>query len=408
MDIEYVRSQFPALGGDWIFFDNAGGTQILEPVMRKIEEYLYASNVQLGATYEVSQVAGERVAAAAQGMATYINAADPVEIIMGSSTTLLMRILSICLGETFMPGDEVIVTNCDHEANIGPWADLSKKGIVVKTWRLNPETLDLHVEDLDALMTGRTRLVAVTHASNILGRINPIKDIAKFIHDRGAMICVDGVAYAPHRCIDIQELDVDFYGLSYYKTYGPHYAMLYAKREHQLRMPGINHFFIGQSEIPNKFQPGSVNYELSSGMLGLWDYLDGFAQAHGWLDVAEHQHAQVDFVFDTIAKHEETLSARLLNYLGSKEDVRIIGPPEPDRAVRVPTVSFVVHKKDSNSITLEVDKHKIGIRYGDFYARRLIEELGLGPQNGVVRVSMVHYNTVAEVDLLTEVFEDIL
>lgn len=408
MDIEYVRSQFPALSGEWIFFDNAGGTQILEPVMRRIEEYLYTSNVQLGASYDVSRIAGERVAAAAQAMATYINAPDPSEIIMGPSTTMLMRILSICLGETFMPGDEVIVTNCDHEANIGPWVDLSKKGIVVKTWRLNPDTLDLHLEDLEELMTGRTRLVAVTHASNILGRINPIKDIARFIHDRRAMICVDGVAYAPHRCINVQALDVDFYGLSFYKIYGSHYAMLYAKREHQLRMPGINHYFIGQSEIPHKFQPGSANYELSSGMLGLWDYLDGFAQAHGWLDVAIHRHAQVEFVFDTIAKHEEALSERLLNYLGTKPNVRIIGPPEPDRALRAPTISFVVNRTDSDSITIEVDKHKIGIRYGDFYARRLIEDLGLGPQKGVVRVSMVHYNTLEEVDLLIKILDGIL
>ena len=380
----------------------------METVVRRTEEYLYTSNVQLGASYDVSRTAGERVAAAAEAMAIFINAADPSEIIMGSSTTMLMRILSMCLGEPYMPGDEVIVTNCDHEANIGPWADLAKKGVVVKTWRLNPDTLDLHLEDLEHLMTSRTRLVAVTHTSNILGRINPIKEYARFVHDRGALICVDGVAYAPHRCINVQEMDVDFYGLSYYKIYGPHYAMLYAKREHQLRMHGINHFFIGQSEIPNKFQPGSVNYELSSGMLGLWDYLDGFAQTHGWLDVADHKHTQVEFVFDTIAKHEETLSARLLDYLATKSNVRIIGAPEPDCALRVPTISFVVDRTDSDSITLEVDKHKIGIRYGDFYARRLIDDLGLGPQKGVVRVSMVHYNTLAEVELLIEVLEGIL
>jgi len=408
MDIEYVRGQFPALHGEWIFFDNAGGTQILEPVVKRIEEYLYTSNVQLGASYDVSRIAGERVAAAAEAMATFINAEDPSEIIMGSSTTMLMRILSICLGGTLMPGDEVIVTNCDHEANIGPWVDLSKRGVVVKTWRLNAETLELHLEDLEQLMTGRTRLVAVTHTSNILGRIHPIKDIARFVHDRKAMICVDGVAYAPHRCIDVQDLDVDFYGLSFYKIYGPHYAMLYAKRDHQLRLPGINHFFIGQSEIPNKFQPGSVNYELSSGMLGLWDYLDGFARAHGWLDTAERRHAQVEFIFDTIAKHEEALSEKLLGYLHTKPKVRIIGPAEPDRTVRAPTISFVVNRTDSDTISLEVDKHNIGIRYGDFYARRLIEDLGLGPQKGVVRVSMVHYNTPEEVDRLIEVLEGIL
>ncbi|MFH1754959.1 MAG: cysteine desulfurase-like protein [Candidatus Latescibacterota bacterium] len=408
MDIEYVRSQFPALSGEWVFFDNAGGTQIVKPVVDRIEDYLYSCNVQLGATYEVSRAAGDRVAAGAKAMAKFVNAADPSEIIMGSSTTLLMRLLSLCLGGTLMPRDEVIVTNLDHEANIGPWADLAKKGVTVKIWRLNPDTWDLQLEDLKELMTPRTRLVAVTHTSNILGKINPIRDIARFVHERRAMIVVDGVAYAPHRCIDMQDLGVDFYALSFYKIYGPHYAMLYGKRGHLQRLPGINHFFIGQSEIPNKFQPGSVNYELSSGMLGLWDYLDGFAQAHGWLDVAEHSHAQVDFIYDIIAKHEEALAEKLLSYLTSKSTVRIIGVPEPDRAVRVPTISFVVNRTDSDSITLEVDKHKIGIRYGDFYARRLINDLGLGPQKGVVRVSMVHYNTLEEVDRLIEVLEGIL
>jgi cysteine desulfurase family protein (TIGR01976 family) len=419
LNIDYTRSQFPALSREWVFFDNAGGTQILKPVVRRIVEYFSSSNVQLGASYDVSRVAVERVAAAAEAMAAYVNAPDASEVVMGPSTSMLVRILSLCLCETWAPGDEVIVTNCDHEANIGPWVDLAKKGITVKTWRLNPDTLDLHLEDLKALMTERTRLVAVTHCSNILGRINPVRDIARFVHDRGALVCVDGVAYAPHRRIDVQELDVDFYAFSFYKTYGPHYALLYGKRDHLLRMPGINHFFIGETDVPYKFQPGSVNYELSYGMLGLWDYLNKLAETHGfdggggasdrgYADASSDRGAQLDFVFDLVARYEETLAARLLDYLASKPGVRLIGPPAADRALRAPTMSFVVEGRKSDSITLEVDKHKIGIRYGDFYARRLIDDLGLSPQNGVVRVSVVHYNTLDEVNRLIDVFERLL
>jgi cysteine desulfurase family protein (TIGR01976 family) len=401
--MDYIRSQFPALEGDWVYFDNAGGSQVAAPVVERIREYLLSSPVQLGATYQISQLAGLRVTEAAEAMARYINAASATEVIMGSSTSMLLRVLSICLGRTLSPGDEVIVTNCDHEANIGPWVDLA--GITVKTWRLNPDSLELHLEDLQALLTERTRLVAVTHTSNVLGTINPIKEIARVVHEAGAMICVDGVAYAPHRAIDVRELDVDFYALSFYKVYGPHYALLYGKSAHLLEIPGINHFFIGQSDIPYKFQPGNVNYEQSYGMLGLWDYLGGFAAAHGRNELEDRSRAQVEFAFEAFAAHEELLAGRLLEFLATRSNVRVMGRTEADRRQRVPTISFVVDGVQSDSITAAVDEHEIGIRYGDFYARRLIDDLGLSPGNGVVRVSMVHYNTLEEVDRLTEILD---
>lgn len=403
LDINYVRSQFPALSGDWTFLDNAGGSQTPESVVQRIREYLLTSDVQHGGSYAVSQLAEERVAAATKAMATFVGAADPCEIVMGPSTSMLMRVLSLCLAETFSPGDEVIVTNLDHEANIGPWVDLAKKGMIVRTWRVNPDTWELRLDELEALLSDRTRLVALTHASNVVGRVNPIKDIARLVHDHGAMICVDGVAYAPHRRIDVQDLDVDFYGFSFYKVYGPHYALLYGKRDHLHRIPGINHFFI--DEVPYKFQPGNVNFELTYAMMGVWDYLVGFAQAHGREDLASDRRGQLTFAFDTIARYEETLAAPLLEFLGSKPNVRVIGPPEADRSVRMPTVSFVVEGRKSDSITLEVDKHKMAIRYGDFYARRLIDDLGLVEQNGVVRVSMVHYNTLEEIHRLIGVLD---
>ncbi|MEH2381989.1 MAG: cysteine desulfurase-like protein [Nostoc sp.] len=407
LNLDKVRQYFPALAGEWTFFDNAGGSQTLKKVVDRISEYLLSSDVQLGASYAVSELAGERLALATRGMATFINANSFKEVVMGPSTTMMLKVLSICLGQTFTPGDEIIVTNCDHEANIGAWVALEKQGMKVKVWQIRPDTLELHLADLEPLMSHSTKLVALTHASNVLGTINPIKEIAAFVHDRNAMICVDGVAYAPHRLVDVQDLDVDFYTLSCYKVYGPHHALLYGKEEHLLRLPGLNHYFIAQTDIPYKFQLGNVNFELSYGMLGLCDYLSELAQLHYGNQTAPDLRNQMVQAFDLISIHEEKISDRLLNYLNSKSNVRVIGQSKADRQSRVPTISFVVDGINSSTIPAKIDQHYIGIRYGDFYAKRLIEYLGLASQGGIVRVSMVHYNTLEEVNSLIEAFEQI-
>ncbi|MEH2074112.1 MAG: cysteine desulfurase-like protein [Nostoc sp.] len=405
LNLDKVRQYFPALAGEWTFFDNAGGSQTLKKVVDRISEFLLSSDVQLGASYAVSQLAGERLALATRGMATLINANSSKEIVMGPSTTMMLKVLSTCLSQTFTPGDEIIVTNCDHEANIGAWVALEKQGMKVKVWQIRPDTLELHLADLEQLMSNSTKLVALTHASNVLGTINPIKEIAAFVHDRNAMICVDGVAYAPHRLVDVQDLDVDFYTLSCYKVYGPHHALLYGKEEHLLRLPGLNHYFIQQTDIPYKFQLGNVNFELSYGMLGLCDYLSELAQLHYGDQTAPDLRNQMVQAFDLISIHEEKISDRLLNYLNSKPNVRVIGQSKADRQCRVPTISFVVDGMNSSTIPTKIDQHHIGIRYGDFYAKRLIEYLGLASQDGIVRVSMVHYNTLEEVNSLIEAFE---
>ncbi|AFZ24079.1 cysteine desulfurase family protein, VC1184 subfamily [Cylindrospermum stagnale PCC 7417] len=407
LNLDKVRPYFPALTGEWTFFDNAGGSQSLKKVVDKISEFLLTSDVQPGASYGISQLARERVDLAARGMATLINADSPQEVVMGPSTTMMLKVLALCLSKTLKPGDEIIVTNCDHEANIGAWVALEQKGIKIKFWQVRPDTLELHLEDLELLMSQRTKLVALTHASNILGTINPIKEIAAFVHQREAMICVDGVAYAPHRLIDVQDLDVDFYVLSFYKVYGPHYALLYGKQEHLLTMPGLNHYFIDQTNIPYKYQLGNVNFELSYGMLGLCDYLSELAQLHYGNETAPDLRSQMGQIFDLISSHEEKIGSRLLNYLNSKSGVRVIGQTQANSQSRVPTISFVVDGIHSSTIPPKVDPHYIGIRYGDFYAKRLIEYLGLASQGGIVRVSMVHYNTLEEVDRLIAAFEQI-
>jgi cysteine desulfurase family protein (TIGR01976 family) len=414
LDIEWVRRQFPALGRDWVFMDNAGGSQILGSVVERIRDYLVTSNVQLGASYEISRQATSRVAEGVAAISEYLGASSPSEVLIGSSTSLLLRVLSVCLARGWKAGDEVVVTDCDHEANIGPWADLADRGVVVRNWPIDPESLALRLEDLEPLLTDRTRLVALTHVSNVIGTIHPIREVARLAHSRGAMVCVDGVAHAPHRRVDVRRLEVDFYAFSFYKVYGPHCAVLFGRREHLERLARFNHYFL-DAEIPYRLQPGGVNYELTFGLLGLRDYFNALALRHGGVLQSAGEDAsggvrgeQLEFAFDLIARHEESLSARLLEFLRARRNVRIIGLREADRSRRVPTVSFTVEGRRSDSIVESVDPHRIGIRFGDFYARRLIERLGLAEQQGVVRVSLVHYNSLEEVDRLLEVLDRVL
>jgi len=318
---------------------------------------------------------------------------------------MLLQSLSRSFAQVVQPGDEVIVTNCDHEANIGPWLRLQEKGVTVRSWNINPKTYTLELSDLERLMTTKTRLVAFTHVSNILGTINPVKEITSFVHKHGALVCVDGVAYAPHRLVDVKDWDVDFYVFSLYKVYGPHYALLYGKQKHFEVLPGINHFFI--DEIPYKLQPGNVNYELSFGLLGITDYFQSLFARQNITGLKKY-HDRLKVVFDMIAQHEEVLSAKLLDFLVSKPGVKIIGESSADKDLRVPTISFVVKDRVSSDITREVDRSKIGIRYGDFYARRLIDKLGYSSRDGIVRVSMVHYNTPGEVEKLISALDAII
>jgi cysteine desulfurase family protein (TIGR01976 family) len=402
MDIQLLRQQFAGLDTDIALFDNAGGSQVLRAVVRRITEYFEDSNVQHGASYATSQRAGARVAEARQGMATWVNAASPEEIVIGPSTTQLVRILAESIGRTLKPGDEVIVTNCDHEANIGPWTELERIGVVVRTWRVDPDSLELRLEDLDSLMNERTRVVAFTHASNILGQINPVKEFATFIRERGALSCVDGVAFAPHRAIDVQNLGVDFYLISLYKVFGPHIAMLYGRHEAMRRLPAVNHFFIGDAAMPYKFQPGNSNFELTSGLSGLWDYVEVVS---AWIGASGGPRTNLEAMFDAFAEREAVLAGKLLDFLEGKPSVRILGPTSADPARRVSTVSFVVDQRQSEDIVLTADREQIGIRFGDFYAYRLIDDLGLREQGGVIRASFLHYNTEAEVDRLLEVLD---
>ncbi len=397
--LDFVRAQFPGLANDWVFMDNAGGSLPLGRVIDRATRYLRECPVQLGASYEVSMLAQQRLDASVAALTRFTNARDPAEIILGPSTSALISRLSRALAPRLHKGDEIIVTNVDHEANISPWCRLAERGIVLRTWELNRDSLRLELDDLGTLMNARTRLVCFTHTSNILGSIEPVAEITRFVHERNAQVCVDGVAYAPHHAIDVQAWDVDYYTFSLYKVYGPHQAVMIGKRPLLEALDNINHYFFEAGDVPLKLQPGGVNYELAYASGGIPEYYHELGVAAGAPDGGDDQ-VKMKFAVDWISRHEASIAAPLLEFLDGHPRVRIIGNPSAASAVRTPTISFVVADRDSATIPPAIDPHKIAIRWGHFYAPRLIEHLGLAPQNGVVRASLVHYNTGKEVERL--------
>lgn len=392
-DVGFARSQFPALADGFAYFDNAGGSLVLKTVADRIHDYLLTTSVQTGASYVHSQRASARLAEARARIALFMGARRPEEIVFGPSTTALVQYLARAMAYQFKPGDEVIVTRFDHESNIGAWLGLEALGVVVKFWEIDKEGFEIRLDALERLLSPRTRLVAVTHVSNILGTIHPIAEIAKLVHAHGAKIVVDGVAYAPHRAIDVAALDVDYYVFSFYKTYGPHFAALYGRYDDLLALDSLYHYFYGRDKVPGKLEPGNPNYELAWGAAGIVDYFDALGGRTG-------ERAAIARAFASIAAHEAVLGERLLAYLRDRNDIQIIGRRDSNAQTRVPTIAFKAVGRDSAGIVTEMDKSAVGIRHGDFHSRRLVESLGLADDHGVVRVSMVHYNTVEEVDRL--------
>ncbi|SEM19656.1 cysteine desulfurase-like protein [Halomonas daqiaonensis] len=402
LDIDFVRSQFPSLQSEWVFMDNAGGAQVPQVVVDRISDYLLGDNVQLGASYAPSQRSKAKVTAGREAAKTLVNARHVEEMVFGPSSTIQFRLLADALASQFVPDDEIIVTNTDHESHVGPWVRLAAvRGAKIRFWNCNPDTLELDLDTLSALMSDRTKLVCIPHVSNLLGTINPIKRIAELVHAQGARLSVDGVAYAPHRAIDVQDWNVDYYGFSLYKVFGPHHAVLYVKKECLLELDNIYHYFFTKEQIPGKVEPGNPNYELTYSCTGILDYLITLGDGAGLSEDRE----KLEKAFHDIAAHEGYLGERLLRYLRGKEGVRIVGREDADIEHRVATISFVVEGTKSDEIVTRVDDSRVGIRFGDFYARRLAEDLDLMDINGVVRVSMVHYNTEEEVDRLIQALD---
>ncbi|MFC1549977.1 aminotransferase class V-fold PLP-dependent enzyme [Candidatus Neomarinimicrobiota bacterium] len=407
MDIKFVRKQFPGLNQNFIFMDNAGGSQILGSAIARIDDYLINTNVQLGASYEISKLASERLRSTTKRLSKYINSSRTEEIVIGSSSSMLLRILSICLSRKWKPGDEVVITNSDHEANISCWTDLQKKGIIIKIWKIDPDTYRLDISDLLKLITKKTKLVAMAHVSNILGTINPIKEISDIVHSAGALLCIDGVAYAPHRFIDVQAFGADFYVFSAYKVYGPHISILYGKYDLLAQLDGINHYFFDKNYIPEKFQPGSYNYELAYSLSAVIEYFEDLHDHHFREHTTIDNKQKYSKIFSMIAEYEDSLTDPLLTYINNNPKLKIVGEEQCDRARRVPTISFIHNDRSSSELVELVDNHRIGIRYGDFYAKKIIHDLNLEKKNGVIRVSLVHYNTFDEVSSLINILEKV-
>ncbi len=397
MDAHWIRSQFPALDKDWILFDNAGGSVPLGSVIERVADYMASCPVQLGASYRPSEEAVARLDDSRKALARMVGAAGD-ELVFGASTTSLICRLARAMAEKLRPGDEIVVTEVDHEANISPWRRLESQGVRIRTWPLNRDSQALEHQDLLPLLGDKTRLVCVTHASNILGEVVAVEDIANAVHAVGGLLCVDGVAYAPHRQIDVRKWDVDFYAFSMYKAYGPHCALMYGKRDLLLDLPNLNHDFMSREDVPGKFELGAFPFELIYGAGAVPAYLDELGRR---MDNSVDTAASA---YRAIGEQEFALSARLLNYLSGRADVTIHGSRDATES-RLPTISFSISGRRSSEIPPFCDSDGIGIRWGHFYAPRLIDALGLTERDGVIRVSMVHYNTIEEVDRLIETLE---
>ncbi|KAI3320031.1 PLP-dependent transferase [Xylariaceae sp. AK1471] len=387
-DVKNVRSKFPALTEDQVFFDNAGGSQTLGTVIESIRDYLSRTNVQLGASYKTGKLSTERYDAGVAAGARYINAEES-EIVFGASTTQLFRNVSFAL--QLDEGDEIIISSIDHEANIAPWVDLaSRQKLTLKWWTPSLSTSStnpnprLLPSDLSSLLTSRTRLVTCTHASNVLGSISPISAITAAVRagpSPDALVAVDGVAYAPHRPLDVRELDVDLYAFSWYKVYGPHVSMLYASPRAQARMRSLGHFFKKGVTLEEKIGLAGASYELVHGVSAAASYLQ--PSSCNW---------------NIMIAHEHVLQTTLLTYLLSRPDVTIYGDVTGASDARVSTISFRVAGWRSRDVVAAVETAtNFGFRWGGFYSERLAANLLGLDEDGVVRVSMVHYNSVDEV-----------
>ncbi len=409
LDVDFAREQFPALNSgpyaEWAFFENAGGTYVPRSVIERTGAYMTETQVQPGASAPASALAAERIAEGQRVIAEMIDAA-PEEVLIGPSTTMNMYLISHAVGEWFAPGDELIVTNQDHEANIGAWRRLAGAGVTVREWRVDPETAELEIASLEALLSERTRLVCFPHCSNVLGCFNDVAAITRLAHDAGALVCVDGVAYAPHRALDVKAWDVDFYAFSLYKLFGPHLGALYGKRAHFERARGQNHYFL-DDQLPLKLLPGGVSHEFTAALPGVVDYFEALYRHH-FREPENELKSRVGKVFELITAHEEALANPFVEFLKSKRNVRLLGRQTGDGTQRAPTFSFVVEGRDGAGIPQRLDGRKVAIRHGHYYAPRLIEALGLEDRGGVVRASMVHYNTMDEVERLIRGLDEVL
>ena len=403
-DIAKIRAQFPSLASGFAYLENAGGSQVPAVVANAIRDYMLTTYVQTGAGYPQSDAATENVDQA-HAFANTVMGGDGVgETILGSSTTSLVHMLVNAYAPALPVGARIIVAESGHEANLGPWAGLAKRGFDFQIWKIDPETLQCPLDGLEKLLKEKpTKIVAFPHVSNLLGEIVDVKPIVDLAHRYRARVVIDGVAYAPHRPIDVKAWDADYYVFSWYKVYGPHMAALFGKSEALAEIEGPNHFFIPRSAGAYKFELGGVSHEGCAGLNALPRYLNVVA---GKPENATCERATIVEAFNAMASLELPVQKRFIEFLKSKPGVRIVGPKHGE-STRVTTISFLHNKLTPPQIVDHVHKHPIGIRYGNAYAYRLCQALGINTNDGVVRASFVHYNTIEEIDRLCKALDEI-
>lgn len=401
LDPARIRDLFPAFSEpslqDKAFFENAGGSYTARPVLDRLDHYYRAQKVQPYGVYPASQAAGEAMNLAYDRLAAALNVSSDW-IHFGPSTSANTYVLGHAFAGWLKPGDAIIVTNQDHEANTGNWRKLAGHGVEVREWQVDPESGRLDLAALDALIDARVRLIAVPHCSNIAGEINPIAEIAARAKSVGAVTVVDGVSYAPHGLPDLKELGADIYLFSAYKTYGPHQGVMAVRPSLAAELPNQGHFF-NDAKPRYRLTPAGPDHAQIAASAGIADYLEAVAgiageQAPG-ADPFRRAHA-------AMRAQEVALLTPLLDWLRGRNNVRVIGPTDPQ--VRAPTVSLALNEPGA-VVAARLARHGIMAAGGNFYAWRLLKAVGIDPNHGVLRLSFVHYNTPEEVARLITALE---
>jgi cysteine desulfurase family protein (TIGR01976 family) len=404
LNLEFVRSQYPVFQNpetaQWAFFENAGGSYVPHQVIGRLNHFFKYTKVQPFGLFASSVEAGQAMEEAYNCMAELLNT-DPDQLTFGPSTTMNFYVLAQAVRPSLKAGDEIILTNQDHEANIGCWRRLSEFGIIIREWRIDPRSGELNLEDLTDLIGRRTRLVCFSLCSNIVGTMNDVNAITEIAHDAGALAVADGVSFAPHRLVDINKLGVDLFLFSTYKTFGTHIGIMWGKNEVLAGLESQGHYF--NSERPHyRLNPAGPLHAEIAALAGLGEYYDALYEAH-FNGPSPSRHERGVKIFDLFNEHETRLANQLLDALRELPGVRIVGQQHADRNRRAATIAFLPAKKKPGDIVKQLAEKFIAVRNGHFYARRCVEALGLeDAEEGLIRVSMVHYNTEDEVNRLVE------
>lgn len=391
--VEQLRAAFPALQDDFIFFDNAAGAQSPQTVLNAVANHLLHRNVQRGGRYKHSQEVDTAIAQARASVALLVNARHPDEISFGMNATSFMRLISIAIGQSFKDRREIIVTDLDHESNIAVWLALEREGAKIVWWHFRDDGR-LHPDDLESLLTPRTRIVACTLASNAIGSILDIAEISRRAHAAGAEVFVDAVHYGPHGPIDVQAFDCDYLVCSGYKIFSPHMGFLWGRRETLDALPTFREDFVPDT-TPAKLEVGTYIYENVAGMDAAVRYLEDLGRRMN--PSATSRRAALVAATEAIKSYEAKLSSAMLDALADV-NATVYGITAKDKlSSRAPTLCFNLPDITPAKVTEEMARRNIGVRDGHMYSPRLMKRLGLTKESGAVRASLVHYNTLEEV-----------